>query len=91
MEVRGKKKVISSSLNFISCSPLSSSGKVNEVEGEIMHMDVKQPAKLGVRFNWCKYLVGWLAASTSSTGLSSAGGQSLHEAGTTAVSSGVQN
>ncbi|KAM6063096.1 Apolipoprotein D [Chlamydotis macqueenii] len=29
-----------------------SNGKVNEAEGEIMHMDVKEPAKLGVRYNW---------------------------------------
>lgn len=25
-----------------------------------MHMDVKQPAKLGVRFNWCKCVLGGL-------------------------------
>lgn len=48
---------------FLPCrSPLSSNGKVNEVEGEIMHMDVKEPAKLGVRFNWCKCVAGRLGA-----------------------------
>lgn len=59
-----------------------------------MHMDVKEPAKLGVRFNWCKCVAGRLTASTGSlvpTGLSSAGGQRLHEADTPAMSSGVQN
>ena len=25
-----------------------------------MHMDVKEPAKLGVRFNWCKCVAGRL-------------------------------
>lgn len=50
--------MISSTADMISslCSPaLSSSGKINAIEGEIMHTDVKEPAKLGVRFNWCKY------------------------------------
>ncbi|XP_051482932.1 apolipoprotein D [Apus apus] len=44
LKENGKFKVIN--------KELLSSGKVNEVEGEIMHMDVKEPAKLGVRFNW---------------------------------------
>lgn len=60
--VEVKKKIISHFFpGFIShlChSPLSANGKINEAEGEIMHMDVKQPAKLGVRFNWCKCVWG---------------------------------
>ncbi|XP_030351157.1 apolipoprotein D isoform X1 [Strigops habroptila] len=44
LKENGKFKVIN--------KELLSNGKVNEVEGEIMHMDVKEPAKLGVRFNW---------------------------------------
>ncbi|XP_009813836.2 apolipoprotein D [Gavia stellata] len=44
LKENGKFKVIN--------KEMLSNGKVNEVEGEIMHMDVKEPAKLGVRFNW---------------------------------------
>jgi len=57
-----------------------------------MHMDVKEPAKLGVRFNWCKCVAGRFTDSTSPpvpAGLSSEGGQRLHEAGTAAAPSGV--
>lgn len=43
-----------------------------------MHMDVKEPAKLGVRFNWCKCVAGRFAASAGSLVLA-------------AMSSGVQN
>lgn len=61
--VEVKNKMISHFPDFFShlChSPLSANGKINEAEGEMMHMDVKQPAKLGVRFNWCKCVVGRL-------------------------------
>lgn len=47
-----------------------------------MHMDVKEPAKLGVRFNWCKCVAGRLAASAGSpvlAGLSSAVVQASRE------------
>lgn len=42
-----------------------------------MHMDVKERAKLGVRFNWCKCVAGRLSGLTSR---GSAGGQCLHSA-----------
>ncbi|NWW04090.1 APOD protein, partial [Oreocharis arfaki] len=44
LKENGKFKVIN--------KEMLANGKINEAEGEIMHMDVKQPAKLGVRFNW---------------------------------------
>lgn len=47
-----------------------------------MHMDIKEPAKLGVRFNWCKCVAGMLAAPASSpvpAGLSSAVVQARRE------------
>ncbi|KAI1235859.1 hypothetical protein IHE44_0001950, partial [Lamprotornis superbus] len=44
LKENGKFKVIN--------KEMLANGKINEAEGELMHMDVKQPAKLGVRFNW---------------------------------------
>lgn len=44
LKENGKFKVIN--------KEMLSSGKINAIEGEIMHTDVKEPAKLGVRFNW---------------------------------------
>lgn len=64
--VEEEKKMISHFPGFIfhlCYSPLSANGKINEAEGELMHMDIKQPAKLGVRFNWCKCVVGRLPSA----------------------------
>uniref|UniRef100_H0ZFA1 Apolipoprotein D n=1 Tax=Taeniopygia guttata TaxID=59729 RepID=H0ZFA1_TAEGU len=44
LKENGKFKVVN--------KEMLANGKINEAEGELMHMDVKQPAKLGVRFNW---------------------------------------
>uniref|UniRef100_A0A8B9NS21 Apolipoprotein D n=1 Tax=Apteryx owenii TaxID=8824 RepID=A0A8B9NS21_APTOW len=44
LEENGKVKVIN--------KELQSNGKVKETEGEITHADVKEPAKLGISFNW---------------------------------------
>ncbi|NWX86805.1 APOD protein, partial [Nothoprocta ornata] len=40
----GKLKVIN--------KELQSNGKFKEIEGEITYMDVKEPAKMGISFNW---------------------------------------
>ncbi|NWI11653.1 APOD protein, partial [Crypturellus soui] len=42
----GKLKVIN--------KELQSNGKYKEIEGEITYMDAKEPAKMGISFNWCK-------------------------------------
>lgn len=59
-----------------------------------MHMDVKEPAKLGVRFNWCKCVSGgWQPSLHCDMAQAEREGSAcmkhLHEAGSAARSPGV--